>query len=272
MQRMADFIFLGSKITVDGDCSHKRHLLLGRKAMTNPDIILKSRDITLPTKVRIVKAMVFPVVMYRWELDYKNAECWKTDAFKLWCWRRLLRVTQNARRSNQSILKEINPEYSLKELLLKLNLQYFGHLKWGANSLEKTLMLGKTEVKRRRGWQGIRWWDIITNTMDVKMNKLWETVKDRGAWHAAFHGVAKSRTLLSNWTTKSPQSQAHSRHWECLGECSRGSSRQLPQSGSSSWLSRILCCECTTPALSASWWTLESCWVFGNQKMRLQAF
>ena len=151
---LADFIFLGSKITADGDCSHeiKRHLLLGRKVMTNLDSILKSRDITLPTKVHLVKAMVFPVVMYGCESwTIKKAECQKIDAFELWCWRTLLRVPWTARRSNQSILKEISPEYSLEGLMLNLKLQYFGHLMQRTDSLEKTLMLGKTEVRRSRG-------------------------------------------------------------------------------------------------------------------------
>ena len=162
VETVADFL-LGSKITADGDCSHaiKRLLLLGRKAMTNLDSILKYRDITLPTKVCLVKSMVFPLVMYGCESwTIKKTEHWRTDAFKLWCWRKLLRVPCTARISNQSILKEINPEYSLEGLMLKLNLQYFGHLTWGANSLEKTLMLGKTEGKSRRRWQRIiRWLD-----------------------------------------------------------------------------------------------------------------
>ena len=156
---MADFIFLGSKITVDGDCSHKikRCLFLGRKEMTNLDSILKSRDITLLTKFYAIKAMVFPVVMYRYESwTIKKAEHQRIDAFELWCWRRLLRVPWTARRSNQSILKEISPEYSLEGLMLKLKLQYFGHQMWRAGSLEKTLMLGKNEGKKRRGWQRMR--------------------------------------------------------------------------------------------------------------------
>ena len=151
---MTDFIFLGSKITADGDCSHeiKRHLLLGRKAMTNLDSILKSRDVTLPTNVHLVKAVVFPVVMYGCEsCTIKKAKCQRIDAFEVWCWRRLLRVPWTARTSNQSILKEISPEYSLEGLMLKLKLQYFGHLMRIADSLEKTLMLGKTEGGRRRG-------------------------------------------------------------------------------------------------------------------------
>ena len=168
MQTVTDFIFLGSKITADGDCSHeiKRCLLLGRKAMTNLDSILKSRDITLLTKVHLVKAMVFPVVMYgckSWTI--KKAEHLKIDALELWCWRRLLRVPWTARRSNQSILKEINPEYSLEELMLKLQLQYFGHLMQRADSLEKIRMLKKIESNRRRGQQWTRWLDGITNSM-----------------------------------------------------------------------------------------------------------
>ena len=157
---MADFIFLGSKITADGDCSHeiKRCLLLWRKVMTNLDSMLKSRDITLPTKVHLVKAMVFPVVMYGCESwTIKKAKCWRIDAFELWCWKRVLRVTWTARRSNQSILKEINPGCSLEGLMLKLKLQYFSHLMWRNDSFEKTLMLGKMEVGRRWGWQRMRW-------------------------------------------------------------------------------------------------------------------
>ena len=154
METLTDFIFLGSKITADGDCSYeiKRRLLLGRKVMNNLDSILKSRDITLLTKVHIVKAMVFPVVMYRCETwTIKKAECQRIDAFKLWCWRRLLRVPWTARRSNQSVLKEISPEYSLEGQMLKLKLQYFGHLMQGTDSLEKTLMLGKIEGRKRKG-------------------------------------------------------------------------------------------------------------------------
>ena len=166
METVRDFVFLGSRITADSDCSHeiKRHLLLGRKAMTNLDSILKSRDITLPTKVHLVKAMVLPVVMYAWESwTIKKAECRRIDAFELWSWRRLLTVPWTARRSNQSILKEISPECSLEGLMLKLKLQYFGYLIWRTDSLEKTLMLGKTKGRRRRGWQRMRWLDGITD-------------------------------------------------------------------------------------------------------------
>ena len=198
--KQCHFVSLGSKITAYGDYSHKikRHLLLGRKVMTKLDSILRSRDITLPTKVHLVKAMVFPVVMYGCESwTVKKTECWRIDAFELWCWRRLLRVPWTARRPNQSILKEISPGCSLEGLMLKLKLQYFGHL---MRRVEKTLMLGGIGGRKRRGWQRMRWLDGITDLTGMSLSKLREFLMDREAWRAMIHGVAKNRSRLSDWT------------------------------------------------------------------------
>ena len=209
VETVTDFIFLGSKIPADGDCSHeiKRRLLLGRKVMTNLDIILKSRDITLSTKVCLVKSVVFPIVMYGCESwTIKKAECRRIDAFELWCWRRLLRVPWTARKSNQSILKEISPGCSLEGLMLKLKLQY---LMWWVDSLEKTLIRGGIGSRKRRGRPRMKWLDGITDSMDVSLSELRELVMDREPWRAMIHGVTKG--VIHDWATE--LNWTDGRHW-----------------------------------------------------------
>ena len=227
MKTVRDFIFLGSKITADGDCSHeiKRCLLLGRKAMTNLNSVLKSRVITLPTKTHLLKAMIFPVVMYgRESWTIKKAEHWRTDAFELWCRRRLLRVPWTARRSNQSILKEINPTYSLEGLMLKLKLHYFGYLMWRTDSLEKTLMLGKTEGRKKRQWQRMRCLDDFIDSIDMSLNILWELVINWEAWRPWSHKELDAAEWL-NWLT-----DTHIFSYHILGYLALASNTRFPRS------------------------------------------